>query len=90
MVGAGILAERAKPRLAMPASYITLLVQVLVGQSLSQLPISGPGKAAQDGSRAWAPGTHRGDPAGAPGSWLQLAQPWLLLLIEVCLSNKNK
>lgn len=39
MVGAGILAERAKPRLAMPASYITLLVQVLVGQSSLSLSV---------------------------------------------------
>lgn len=27
------------------------------------------GKAAKDGSRAWAPAAHVGEPGGVPGSW---------------------
>lgn len=36
---------------------------------LTQLHVTAPGKAMEDGPNAWAPATHVGNLDGAAGSW---------------------
>lgn len=61
--GAGIVAHRVKPLLAMPVPHIGVPIQVPVALLLIQLSDNAPGKAGEDDPSIWAPATH-----GVPGS----------------------
>lgn len=53
----------------MLASHVRLLAQALIALLPIQLCAGPPGKAADDGPRAWVPTTHVENQDGVPGAW---------------------
>lgn len=67
--------------------------QVLATQFPTQFPGNGPGKEGGNGSRTWAPATHKGDPDGVPHPGQGLAMTttgemnkWMSLAQSPCFS----
>lgn len=58
--GAGVVVQRVKLPLGMPATYVGVPVQV---------PDAMPREVVKNGSSTWAPTIHMRDSYGDPGSW---------------------
>lgn len=61
------MAQWVKPSLAL-GFPIKTFVQSRLLHFRSNTAADVPGEGAKDGSRTWAPATHRGDTGGVPGS----------------------
>lgn len=67
----------------------TAQIRVLVAAFPIHLLDKEPGKATEQGMRAWASCTHLGDPVGTPGSWLQLSPATVIMAICGWTSGRN-